>query len=67
MNDARQLMICWLLLLDSVCAQTPGEELQSFQNVQVSQYMKSEKLMNVCIIIFVALVVLIVAVVLAKV
>lgn len=55
-----------MFLIPGLFAQQPEQEVQDFQNVQVSQYMKSETLINVAIIIFIVLVIVIVATVLAK-
>ena len=49
-----------LICLSSTLAQEPSKAEQDLLNSQVEQYMKSNKLMNTAIIIFVVLVIVVV-------
>lgn len=54
------------ILLHVASGQEVAESLQTFQNAQISSFMKSETLINTAIIIFVALVVAVVIIVVLR-
>lgn len=56
----------FICIFTSAVAQLSTEEMQTFQNAHVQSYMRSETLMNVCIIVFISLVVLVVLAVLIR-